>query len=100
MRGLIPVVYGAALLGCAHANLSTNVRTRAARDLSCSEADTRIVDAQSGVFRITGCGLEASYHCAEDGMTLNMHCQQLYVEKQPESSTPKATSGASLAKTE
>jgi hypothetical protein len=99
--GLIPLLCAAVLFGCVGcANMGANVRSRAARDLSCREADTRVVDAQSGVYRVTGCGLEASYHCAEDRMSLNIHCQQLYVEKQPEPSGPKSAAGASLAKSQ
>jgi hypothetical protein len=97
-RACVLLSGGLALTGCA--NVTTHVRTRAARDLSCGEAQTRIVDAESGVYRISGCGLEASYHCSESGTTLNMRCERLYLSKAEDSSTPtKTVAGSSLAKT-
>ena len=78
--------------------MTTQVRSRAARDLSCGEEQTRIIDAESGVYRISGCGLEASYHCAESGTTLTMRCERLYLSKAEEPSAPKTTAGSSLAK--
>jgi len=82
-------------LGCAHT--TEHVRTRAARDFSCNKSETKIVDDESGVYKVTGCGLQASYECHEDNMSLNMRCQQLYVSKLP-TAPEKQTSGSSLAK--
>ena len=55
-------------------------KTRAARDFSCGEAQTRSSTPRPGVYRIAGCGLEASYHCTED-RALNARCQRLYLSK-------------------
>jgi hypothetical protein len=89
-------VAGLALAGCA--DMGSQVKSRAARDLSCGEAQTRIVDAEAGVYRITGCGLEAGYHCTED-RTFNTRCERLYLSKaseQPE----KSQAAANLAKSQ
>ena len=94
-RWLVWGSFGLFALGCAHT--TEHVRTRAARDFSCSESQTRIVDDESGVYKVTGCGLQASYECHEDNMSLNMRCQQLYVSKLP-TAPEKQTSGSSLAK--
>lgn len=83
-----------ALLGCA--DVGSQVRTRAARDLACGEDQTQIVDAEAGVYRITGCGLEASYHCTDDS-NFSARCQRLYVSK-VEDREPKPRSAANLAK--
>lgn len=84
------------LLGCA--DVGSQVRTRAARDFSCGEDQTEIVDAEAGVYRIAGCGLEASYHCTED-TGLTPRCQRLYLSK-VEERAPKPKAGASLAKSQ
>jgi hypothetical protein len=88
----------AVLIGCG-ADMSSQVRSRAARDFSCREDQTQIVDAEAGVYRISGCGLEASYHCSDD-TGLNMRCQRLYLSKVDEPTAPKAQPGSSLAKTQ
>jgi hypothetical protein len=82
---------------CSCADVTANVRSRAARDFSCREDQTRVVDEESGVYRITGCGLEASYQCRENGTTLSTRCEQLYVAKLP-TAPEKLGAGSSLAK--
>ncbi len=96
----------AALLGvgivsglAACADVRTQVRTRAARDFSCAAQQTRIVDAAEGVYRLAGCGLEASYVCAEDRTTLGTHCNRIYMSKIP-ATQPKPAASASLAKSQ
>ena len=88
---------GGALLGCA-ADMRSQVRTRAARDFSCQEEQTEIVDAEAGVYRLSGCGLEASYHCTEDNQ-FNARCQRLYLSK-AEPPAPKPGVGGALAKSQ
>jgi hypothetical protein len=82
------------LAGCA--DMGAQVKHRAARDFSCAEAQTRIVDAEAGVYRIEGCGLEASYQCTED-RRFNMRCERLYMSK-IDARAPKQQSSTSLAK--
>jgi hypothetical protein len=80
--------------------MTSRVKSRAARDFSCNEDQTRIVDAESGVYRITGCGLVASYQCSETA-SLSTRCQQLYVTKADDSAAPvpaKDEAAASMAK--
>lgn len=84
---------------CGGADLSQRVKTKAARDLACNEADTRIVDAIEGVYRITGCGMVIGYQCTE-AANLTTHCQQLYVSKvSDDEGAPKAEQASSMAKT-
>lgn len=79
--------------------MTARVKSKAARDFACNEDDTRIVDATEDVYRVTGCGMVASYQCSEKGTSLSMRCEQLYVNKAPdEESTPKGEPGSSLAK--
>ena len=87
-----------ALAGCGAvgADVGAQVKSRAARDFSCGEAQTRIVDAEAGVYRIEGCGLAASYQCTED-RAFNTRCQRLYLSKL-ETQEPKPQPSASLAK--
>jgi hypothetical protein len=81
------------------ADLNTRVKSRAAHDIACNEADTRIVDAAEGVYRVTGCGMVVGYQCSENAY-LHMHCEQIYLSKAPDAeSAPKAEPGANLAKT-
>jgi hypothetical protein len=77
--------------------MTSHVRSRAARDLGCGKADTQVEDTESGVYRVTGCGLVAGYQCT-DGTALKVHCARLYVSKLPDGAGPKAGSGSSLAK--
>jgi hypothetical protein len=49
------------------------VKTRAAQDFRCSEDQLKIVDRESTVFRIAGCGTEATYVCKE-GRNLRTTC--------------------------
>lgn len=85
--------------GCG-ADMRTQVRTRAARDLSCGQEKTRILDAEAGVYRISGCGLEASYRCTED-MGLNTRCERLYLSKVTGSEpAAKPQPGTDLAKSQ
>jgi hypothetical protein len=95
VRILCSISVGLALSGCAET--SVQIRSRAARDLSCAEEHTRIVDAEAGVYRMEGCGLVASYVCAENS-ALDMHCDRVYLGKMPEAPTRKTGGGASLAK--
>jgi hypothetical protein len=88
--------YGTALSGCA--DMSSHVRSHAARDFSCREEQTQIVDAEAGVYRLSGCGLEASYYCTDDN-SLNARCQRLYLSKVNEPAS-KPRVGSSLAKTQ
>jgi hypothetical protein len=84
---------GCALSGCA--DMSTQVKARAARELACTEAQTKIVDAEAGVYRVAGCGLEAGYRCTED-RTLHTVCQRMYLSRVGERG--KTEAGAALAK--
>ena len=97
MRWLwISLVAGAcAIAACT--DMSSHVRSRAARDLSCSKEQTQIEDAESGVYRVTGCGLVAGYQCS-DGSALSVHCDRLYLSKLPSGLEPKPGTSASLAK--
>lgn len=88
--GSLPVV------GCT--SMKAQVRARAARDFACSEAETRIVDAVEGVYRLEGCGFEASYECRENA-TLDVTCQQLYMNKLSDRQEPKSRAGQGQAKT-
>ena len=96
-RVLYLVCCAAALAGCT--DMKSQVRSRAARDFSCGEDQTQIVDAQAGVYRIAGCGLEASYHCTEDS-GLTPRCQRLYLSKIEPQPPAKPKSGAALAKSQ
>jgi hypothetical protein len=50
------------------------------------------------VYRITGCGMVASYQCTE-GANLSTRCQQLYVSKvEDEQGAPKSAETSSMAK--
>ena len=62
-----------AAAGCA--GLESTVKTRAAQDFRCSEERLKIVDRESTVFRVAGCGSEATYVCKE-GRNLRTTCQQ------------------------
>jgi hypothetical protein len=90
------VIVAMAWLGCA--DVGSQVRTRAAHDFSCREDQTRIVDAEAGVYRIAGCGLEASYHCSEENGA-SQRCQRLYLSKAAEPE-PKRRPGSTLAKSQ
>jgi hypothetical protein len=80
------------------ADMSQRVKSRAARDFACSEDQTRIVDAADGVYRVTGCGMVASYQCGETA-SLSMHCEQLYQSKaEGESDAPQGDDTSSMAK--
>jgi len=95
VRILCSISVGLALIGCAET--SVQIRGRAARDFSCAEEHTRIVDAEAGVYRMEGCGLVASYVCAENS-ALDMHCDRVYLAKIQDAPARKAVGGASLAK--
>jgi hypothetical protein len=80
------------------ADLSQRVKSKAARDFACNEDQTRIVDAAEGVYRITGCGMVASYQCSETA-SLSTRCEQLYVSKlSDEQGAPKGDEASSMAK--
>jgi hypothetical protein len=96
---LLSVLIGCvALLGCG-ADMTSQVKDRAARDLSCGADQTQVVDAEGGVYRIAGCGLEASYHCTED-TGLNTRCQRLYLTKTAPEPATKPGGGSDLAKSQ
>lgn len=85
---------------CATADIGRmgpTLKKRAAHEFACDEKQTRVVDADSGVYRITGCGMVIGYQCSETA-ALNVHCQQLYVSKLPAETQPKQVAGSSLAK--
>ena len=88
-------VAGLALLGCVDAG--TQVKSRAARDFSCGASETRILDAEAGLYRVAGCGFEATYQCTED-RALNTRCERLYMSKVSDPAPTKAQPAASLAK--
>jgi hypothetical protein len=77
--------------------MRSHVRTHAARDFACREDQTQLLDAEGGVYRLSGCGLEASYTCTED-IGLNARCQRLYLTEVAEETAPKTPAGSSLAK--
>ena len=95
MRLRILISFSLALIGCAET--SVQVRSRAARDFSCAQEHTRIVDAEAGVYRMEGCGLVASYVCAENS-ALDMHCDRVYFGKVPDAPARKPGAGSTLAK--
>jgi hypothetical protein len=71
------VVCGALTLsaaGCA-SSLESRVRRRAAADFHCREQDLKIIDRQEPVFRVAGCGEEATYICS-DSANLRTHCKR------------------------
>jgi hypothetical protein len=68
------IVLTAALAGCA--SLDANVRKRAAADFSCKQDKIHVVDAYASVFRVAGCGLVATYRCA-DAPLLAAHCHRI-----------------------
>lgn len=79
--------------------MTTHVRSRAARDMACGEDDTRVIDSESGVYRVSACGQEASYQCLEDPTSLGVHCQRLYTAAEKGEPAPqKPQAGSSLAK--
>jgi hypothetical protein len=100
MRGVW--VAAAAIVICAAsacgADISQRVKSKAARDFACNEADTHIVEATEGVYRIAGCGMVAGYQCSEQA-NLSTSCEQLYVSKAAGEEAPKTESDSSLAKT-
>jgi hypothetical protein len=97
VRWLTALISCAALFGCG-ADMGSQVKSRAAHDFSCGEDQTQIVDAEGGVYRISGCGLEASYQCTED-TGFNTLCQRLYLSK-VEEPVEKQQTGSSLAKSQ
>lgn len=78
--------------------MHTQVKSRAAHDFSCGVEQTQIVDAEGGVYRLEGCGFQASYHCTEDS-GLKMQCQRLYMSEIAEP-VDKPENGSSLAKSQ
>lgn len=55
------------------------------------------MDAEGGVYRLEGCGLVASYVCAENS-ALDMHCDRVYLGKIPDAPKGKVGGGSSFAK--
>lgn len=70
---LVSIVLTLSAAGCA--SLESKVRTRAASDFRCNEDQLRILDHESSVFRIAGCGEEATYVCTES-RSFNVHCKR------------------------
>ena len=99
MRVVVGV--GLALCMVACADVSSQVRTRAAHDFGCSEQATRIVDSAVGVYRIEGCGYRASYECGDGTGGVNTDCRRLYLTKAADQAQPtaKPAAGDGLAKT-
>ncbi|HKP60066.1 MAG TPA: hypothetical protein VJV78_25250 [Polyangiales bacterium] len=60
--------------GCA--SLESTVRTRAAADLHCGEDQLQIVDQESTVFRVAGCGEKATYICSDNASSFRTHCKR------------------------
>lgn len=75
------------LLAAGCAGLESHVRTRAAHDFQCREADLRILDQAETVFRVAGCGHEATYVCS-DNASLRTSCKRVAAtEREPTAST-------------
>jgi len=87
-----------AAAGCAGPTQASIVRGRAAYDFGCARADTRIVDAEVGVYRIEGCGFAATYQC-DDEQLFSAPCRQLFANKLDDGGPTKPVAGSSLAKT-
>jgi hypothetical protein len=83
------------MIACA--DMNAHVRSRAAHDLACSKDQTRIEDVESGVYRVSGCGMTAGYQCS-DGASFAAECNRLYVSKTPDPAAPKASAAQGLAK--
>ena len=92
-----------ALCMIACADVSSQVRTRAAHDFGCSEQATRIVDSEVGVYRIEGCGFAASYECSDGAGGVITDCRRLYMTRAADKTgaepSAKPVPGADLAKT-
>jgi hypothetical protein len=85
------------MLSACAADVGSRARSTAARDLSCAESQTRIVDEAVGLYRIQACGVEATYQCAEDHRSLSMRCEQIAAYKIEDPPARKA-GRSSLAK--
>ena len=86
-----------AFIACSGGAMTSQVRTRAARDFSCGEEHTRIVDSESGVYLIQGCGLQASYRCSESA-SLSTECQRVFLSKLQDAPEHKSSPSSNLAK--
>jgi hypothetical protein len=75
MRWLTIVCWALTLWAAGCASLESRVRTRAAADFHCNEQDLTIVDRETMVFRVAGCGEEATYICT-DSANLRTHCKR------------------------
>jgi hypothetical protein len=93
MRWLWIMIVAGACAMTACTDMSSHVRSRAARDFACSQEQTHIEDAEAGVYRVSGCGLVAGYQCV-DGRSLAVHCDRLYVSKVPAATEPKPGTSA------
>ncbi len=69
----VAVLLASFVAGCA--SLEDTVRTRAAHDFHCQESDLKVVDREQTVFRIAGCGEEATYVCTES-RNLRVSCKR------------------------
>jgi hypothetical protein len=65
-----------ALLG-ACADMTEVVRERAGNDLDCEEDRIYVEDAELGVYRLRGCGKEASYRCTDGRGIGEVSCVRL-----------------------
>jgi hypothetical protein len=75
MRWLAIVCGGLTLWAAGCASLESRVRTRAAADFHCSEQQLEVLDRTERVFRVAGCGEEATYICQDDA-SLRTRCQR------------------------
>jgi hypothetical protein len=69
------------LLAAGCGGLESSVRTRAASDFHCDQSQLKILDQEQTVFRVAGCGSEATYVCSE-GLSLRVHCKRADWEAQ------------------
>jgi hypothetical protein len=75
MRWLAAVCGALTLSAAGCASFESLARTRAAADFHCSEEKLQVVDRLDSVFRIAGCGEEATYVCT-DSASLHTHCKR------------------------
>jgi hypothetical protein len=95
MRFFLPLLALSLLGACA--SMDTQVRTRAARDLSCKQDAMRIVDREATVFRVAGCGSFATYECHELP-TLAMQCDRVRHDDPEQHEVTTATGKYSLSR--
>lgn len=69
------------LMAASCAGMEDTVRARAAHDFHCGESQLRILDQADTVFRIAGCGSEATFVC-NDTRGLRTQCKRAEWEPQ------------------